>query len=121
MSNINAQAKTLNDIAGVQELSNEAAAIVQGGALVDVYKHHDANGYPYEWLGSANKSSKWQLSPGADNQISGIVVRGGHWRFYDLPGFDEQGDYFDITEPGTYYLGGYFMNDRISSFKRIDV
>lgn len=98
----------LTGIAGVEELSNETAAAIQGGWDLEVYRDYNLK----DRVGSFNVRSP-QVK--ANNQISSVKINAGVWRFYDLPNY--RGNFLDLG-PGTHNLVG-FTNDGISSLKQI--
>jgi hypothetical protein len=110
MSNTSIQ--DLNQFAELQELSNETAATVQGGAAMHLYRHANF----VDQLGAFDGGGLRTLSSNANNQTSSIVINSGRWRFYNLPGWNVAGGYIDLG-PGRYNLRRF--NDKISSFKRI--
>lgn len=113
----------LTGIAGVQELDNEAAAAIQGGDALELYKDTGVFGAS-GLLGSFNTGGKRRLSSNANDQISSIVIRDGRWRFYENENYGGASLEFG---PGRYDLPLYVLrfnpptswNDQISSFKRI--
>ncbi|GAB4471988.1 MAG: hypothetical protein OHK0037_31590 [Elainellaceae cyanobacterium] len=105
MSNINS--------AAVEEISNAAAAMIQGGRDAIVYKHANQ----VEELGSYRIGTQ-SLSSRANDQISSIVINSGVWAFFEHARY--RGRFFILTK-GSYNLTGLrsFWNDRISSFRKI--
>jgi hypothetical protein len=108
----------------VEELSNDAAATIQGGR-VELYRHH-ARHPKNERLGVFNGGGLRRLSSNANNQISAIRISagGGTWRFYDFPNWlpGGSGGTWTIRAPrsGTaWYNVPARLNDKISSFRRI--
>src|SRR4028118_781092 len=95
----------------VEELDNEAAAAIQGGYDLQVYRH--ANGI--DMLGDFSTSRSF-LSSNANDQISSIRVKAGTWRFYEHA--DYGGRVWDVIAPGLRNVPSWF-NDTISSWMRI--
>lgn len=94
----------------VEELDNEVAATIQGGAGLDVYRH--VNGR--DLLGSFNFASS-SLSSNANNQISSVRINAGRWKFYEYPNY--VGRVWEVTTRGLHNVPSWF-NDTISSLKR---
>jgi hypothetical protein len=94
----------------VEELDNEVAATIQGGADLEVYRHVNAK----DLLGTFNFGSS-TLSSNANNQISSVRVNAGRWRFYEYPHYI--GRVWEITNRGLYNAPPWF-NDTISSLRR---
>jgi len=94
-----------------EELDNETAAAIGGGAKIEVYR--DSNSRVN--LGSFNTGSA-QLSALANNKISSIKVNAGTWVLYDLP--NHQGESSVRYGPGSHNLPS-LLNDRTSSLKQV--
>lgn len=95
----------------VEELDNEVAATIQGGANLEVYRHINGR----DLLGTFNVGSS-ALSSNANNQISSVRVNGGRWRFFE--NFNYGGRIWDVTTRGLHNVPSWF-NDKISSFRSI--
>jgi hypothetical protein len=110
MSNINNQTKTLNDIAEVQDLSNETAAAIQGGEL-RLYDFENRT----ELLGTFTFGGKRRLI--ANDQISSIVITDGKaWRFYEHA--DYKGFARTYRGPANLVLPPE-LNNKVSSFQQV--
>jgi len=100
-----------------QELGNETAAAIQGGANLTLYNNDNFTGR----LGEFNFGQVPRLSVNANNKIESIVITNGTWRFYT--GEDFTGSSRTYTKNsgtnGRINLPASFDNV-ISSFKRID-
>jgi hypothetical protein len=93
----------------VQELGNEDAAAITGGANLELY---DTNNFDQR-LGSFDYGGKPRLIH--NDQISSIIVRAGQWRLY------EHADYKGYAK--TYGKGRHVLNARlnnkVSSFQEV--
>jgi hypothetical protein len=110
MNNITQQSLELNTIAGVEDLSNENAATIQGGWDLIAYDGLNGKG---SVLGKFN-FGKSVLSPGGNNKISSVRINAGRWKFSD--GFYGTGESQRIRKTGLFNFGS--LNNRISSLKR---
>jgi hypothetical protein len=117
MSNINNQVTSLdNAMFGIEDLSCDAAANVQGGAAMTLYRHANRGG---DVLGSFDGGGLRRMSSNANDQTSSVTITEGKWKFYD------QSNWIDIPfvndsvvlGAGTYNFVG--LNDKISSFRRV--
>ena len=99
----------LTGIAGVQELSHETAAAIQGGAALEVFGDRNFE----DRVGSFNVRSP-QVK--ANDQISSFRINAGTWRFFEDANY--KGRYLDAFGSGNFVLKGFWDN-RISSLKRI--
>jgi len=89
-----------------EELDNETAAAIGGGAKIEVYR--DSNSRVS--LGSFNTGSA-QLSLAANDKISSIKVNEGAWTLYEHANFRGQSVMYG---PGSHNLPLWF-NDKTSS------
>lgn len=112
MSNIN-QTNNLYTIDTVQDLSQESAAAIQGGAAVELY--NDSNFR--RPLVSTNAGTP-NVGNNVNDRTTSIVINEGVWRFYTDSNY--RGVSADLR-PGRYAnIGlGIIPNDSISSFRRI--
>ncbi len=117
MSNSNNQIKDIYNIPGVEDLSHDTAANIQGGRdyAMTLYRHVDLK----DVLGQFDGGGLRKLSSNADNQASSVRITEGKWKFYtrsnwvDLPFSNDT-----VTlGKGDWNLNGF--NDSISSFRRI--
>ena len=96
----------------VNEIDNETAATIQGGAAMTLYRH----GIGSEILGEFNGGGLRRLSTNANNQASSVKITAGKWKFYDYPEWNPLGASVELGV-GTWNFVG--LNDKISSFKRV--
>ena len=113
MSNINNQTNNLYTIDTVQDLSQESAAAVQGGAALELYDDSD-----FRKLLVVTNANTRNVGNDVNDRITSIVVNQGRWRFYTDSNFRSVSA--DLG-PGRYpNIGlGIIRNDSISSFRRI--
>ncbi|AFY89184.1 beta/gamma crystallin-related protein [Chroococcidiopsis thermalis] len=105
----------LDTTLAVQELDNETSAAIQGGYNLQLFDDYDAK---TGLLGSFNKGGKANLI--ADNKISSIKIKGGQWRFYEHPNFNQGKPGYELTlGKGTWHLRGNALNNQISSFQKV--
>jgi Beta/Gamma crystallin len=112
MTHINNQTQNLFAIDAVQDLSEESAAAIQGGADLELYDDMNfKKPLVFTNTDSANVGNK------VNDRISSIVVNKGVWRFFT----DTQGRGVSLDlGPGRHaYIGKMIPNDSISSFQRI--
>ncbi len=115
MSKLNNQSIDIFTISGVQDLSNENAAAVAGGAVSSVSLGAEING-ELEFFDVPSGGIDDLSIVGFDNIAERVTVNSGTWRFYDLPGFE--GDSIDIEgETGGTILGD--LTGKVSSVERI--
>jgi Beta/Gamma crystallin len=93
-----------------QELDNETAAAIGGGANIDVYRDSNLR----VKLGSFNFGSA-RLSPAANDKISSVRVNAGTWRLYEHVNYQGR---FVTYRPGSHNVPLWF-NDRTSSLRKI--
>jgi hypothetical protein len=109
MSNIN-QTNNLYTIDTVQDLSQESAAAIQGGAEIIVYRDANFRGNALKLTGN-NANSQYQFRGAFNNSISSIKVLSGTWEFFtnsDRTGLAQ------TLKPGNYSRLDPQMNDTIS-------
>lgn len=113
MSNINNQTNNLYTIDTVQDLSQESAAAIQGGAAVELYD--DSN---FRKRLVSTDSGTRNVGNNVNDRVTSIVINQGRWRFYTDSNF--RGVSADLG-PGRYpNIGlGIIPNDSISSFRRV--
>lgn len=114
MSNINNQIKKLYSIEAVQDLSQESAAAVTGGADVTLWSRPGPSGAFLE-LNSAVRDLR---AYGFANRTSAIQVQNNQtWRFYTGRNFT--GRFFDVgPDEGRGVLPG-FIDNNIESLRAI--
>jgi Beta/Gamma crystallin len=118
MSNMNSQTQSLSNLIGVQDLPNEVAAAIQGGASMELYETPDKKNR----LGSFNFGRVPRLSENADNKISSIAISEGEWIFYKDPDFKgaslrlPKADYWTLK--GAKFNDGTSADNAISSFEK---
>lgn len=112
MSSIN-QTNNLYTIDTVQDLSQESAAAIQGGAALELYDNMDFGNL----LVSTNDGTP-NVGNDVNDRVTSIVVNEGVWRFHTDSQF--RGVSADLG-PGRYAnIGlGIIPNDSITSFQRI--
>jgi len=101
----------LNNFPGVQELSDQRAAVIQGGFDLKIYRHGDQK----DKMASFNFGIK-QLASNSNNQTSSVYIRAGRWRFYNFSGWNSLGGFIE-RGPGKHNLPSW-LNDKISSIQR---
>jgi hypothetical protein len=116
MSKLNNQSIDLFAIPCVQNLTNENAAAVSGGALeptdVTLYSEPDALGYEF----GSNKKIENLSDFGFNDATGSIFVSNAQtWRFYENANFE--GAFIDVG-PGEFFNAGDF-GMTISSFQAI--
>ncbi len=112
MFNIN-QTNNLYTIDTVQDLSQESAAAIQGGAAVELYDHSNFRGLLVSTnVGTPNVGSR------VNDRVTSIKINQGVWRFYVDSNY--RGVSTDLG-PGQYAnIGlGRIPNDSITSFRRV--
>jgi Beta/Gamma crystallin len=117
MSNTNNQVTSLdNAMFGIEDLSCDVAANVQGGAAMELYRHANLQG---DRLAAFSGGGVRTMSSNANNQASSVKITSGKWKFYDLPNWIDVPFRTDsvVLGAGTYNFVG--LNDKISSFRRI--
>jgi hypothetical protein len=118
MSNIN-QPVDIFAILGVQDLSNENAAALTGGA---------SGGVKDVTLSVKDKNGKTITSFASDDAVRNLgnfdnkatfaaVNNNKTWRFYNLPNFDESGGFEDVGPDTARNLTK--MKGKVSSFKAL--
>ncbi len=104
----------------VNEIDNEAAATIQGGADLIIYRDY---GDKSTWLGQFNTKSPYELSKTANDAISGVIINKGTWKFFKNAGFEaKNGPYDSFTlnaKPGEWQAIPKDFNDKISSFRKL--
>jgi Beta/Gamma crystallin len=113
MSNINNKTQDLFALDTVQDLDNESAAAIQGGAAVELFA--DSNfGTP---LVRTNEGSA-NVGDGVNDRTTSIIINRGKWRFYTDSNF--RGVSADLGPGRHSNIGlGIIPNDSITSFKRL--
>ncbi|MGL5939213.1 MAG: hypothetical protein ACRC2S_02315 [Waterburya sp.] len=115
MSKLNNQSIDLFAIPGVQDLSNENAAAVAGGAVSSVSLGAEIGG-ELEFFDVPSGGIEDLGEVGFDNIAERVTVETGTWRFYDEPGFE--GESIDIEgQTGGNILGD--LTGRVSSVRRV--
>lgn len=120
MSKLNNQLNALRNIDAVQDLTNENAASISGGADVTIYDD-------LLFLGDKAEINEGQMNLGGfDNKTSSIkvdsVVNKKTWRFYKEPNFqgDRAGiDYIDVKPGEELACLPQSFDNQISSLKSI--
>jgi hypothetical protein len=125
LNNMNST-KDLYNIPGVEDLSCDTAAAVQGGAAMTLYRHINLKG---DVLAKFDGGGVRWMSSNANNQASSVKITEGRWRFFSSPNWNpigvEGGPGWVTLGRGTYNftdirnLIGGSLNDKISSFKRV--
>ncbi len=123
MFTINNQPQDLFAIDCVQDLSNESASTVSGGADVTLWNNTNFTGTKIASNAKVPdlKASKFKF----DNKASSVAVDGKvnkkKWRFYVNPKYDTKGGYFDVSPGKRVSLTGSLakFNNKISSFQAI--
>jgi hypothetical protein len=117
---INSQTQNLFAIDAVQDLSEESAAAIQGGAHLEHAGAHlelyDDSNFRKRLV--STNSGIGNVGKKANDRTTSIVINKGVWRFFT----DTQGrGVFADLGPGRYAnIGlGIIPNDSISSFQRI--
>lgn len=113
MSHGNKQTNDIYNLSGVEDLSCDTAANIQGGAAMELYRHANLKG---DRLAAFNGGGVRTMSSNANNQASSVRIREGKWAFYDLPFWNGWGRGVTLG-PGTWNFIG--LNDKISSLKRV--
>lgn len=111
MLNTKEHFEQLETTLAVKELDDEAAAAIQGGWDLQVYRHANL----VDKLGSFN-FGKSRLSSNADDQITSFRINAGRWRFYT--GANYTGRFFTWDKKGDWNVAASF-NDVISSIRRV--
>jgi hypothetical protein len=109
MSNIN-QTNNLYTIDTVQDLSQESAAAIQGGAEIVVYTDADFRGKSLILRGN-NANGQHQFLGAFNNSISSIKVLSGTWQFFTN---SNRTGLAQTLKPGNYRRLDAQMNDTIS-------
>ncbi|NJP09818.1 MAG: hypothetical protein HC866_10290 [Leptolyngbyaceae cyanobacterium RU_5_1] len=118
MTKIDNQTQLLNNLSDVQELTDQTAAALQGGALMTAFEHdpsRDPRGRG-RVIAAFNFGSRPVISPRNNDQISSIRITGGVWEFFEHINF---GGAKLTLGAGNWNLGGSWWNDKISSFRRV--
>lgn len=114
MSNINNQNKELYSVEAVQDLSQECAAAVTGGADVVLWSQPGPGGTPLE----VNSAIQDLGTYGFANRTSAIqVLNNQTWRFY--AGRNFTGQYFDVGPDTGRGVLPSFIDNNIESLKAI--
>lgn len=128
MSNNMNRIKDIYNTPGVEDLSCDAAANIQGGRdyAMTLYRHIDSEG---DKLAEFDGGGVRWMSSNANNQASSVRITEGRWRFFSSPNWNpvgvEGGPGWVTLGPGTHNftdvrnLIGVSLNDKISSFKRV--
>jgi Beta/Gamma crystallin len=117
MSNINNQVTSLdNAMFGIEDLSCNAAANVQGGAAMTLYRHANLQG---DVLGSFNGGGLRSLSSNANDQISSVRITEGKWQFFSESNWINVPFKKDTVTLGPGTRNFVRLNDKISSFRRV--
>jgi len=113
MSNINNQTNNLYTIDTVQDLSQESAAAIQGGAAVELYDDSNFR----KRLVSTNSGTP-NVGNRVNDRVTSIVINQGVWQFFTDSNFRGVSA---TLRPGRYAnIGlGIIPNDSISSFRRV--
>ena len=109
MSNIN-QTNDLYTIDTVQDLSQESAAAIQGGAEIIVYRDADFRGNALK-IRANNANEQYQFLGAFNNSISSIKVLSGTWQFFTN---SNRTGLTQTLKPGNYRRLDAQMNDTIS-------
>ena len=97
----------------VNELDNQTAAAIQGGAAMTLYRHANLTG---DILAAFDGGGVRTMSSNANNQASSVRITEGKWRFYDLPYWNPLGRSVELGVGVWNFVG---LNDKISSLRRI--
>jgi hypothetical protein len=89
-----------------EELDNEKAAAIGGGAKIELYRDSNFGGF----LGGYNTASA-RLSPAANDKTSSIKVNEGVWALYEYANFRGQSIMY---AQGSHKIPSWF-NDKTSS------
>lgn len=97
----------------MQDLDNESAAAIQGGAAVELFADSNFRKPLVKTdEGSAN------VGDGVNDRTTSIIINSGKWRFYTDSNF--RGVSTDLGRGRYSNIGlGLIPNDSITSFKRI--
>lgn len=113
MSDINNKIQDFFTLSVVQDLENESAAAISGGAAVELY-NDDNFGKP---LVQTNSDSP-NVGNDVNDRVTSIVINEGVWRFYTDSQY--RGVSADLGVGRYPNIGlGIIPNDSISSFKRV--
>lgn len=103
------------DAIAVQELENETAAAIQGGAAVTLYEHES---YNQKKDGRVKPISSSTRNVGSINdKTTSIKVSSGIWEFYKDENYN--GLLFTLKAGESYSKLPKDWNDRISSVKKV--
>jgi hypothetical protein len=105
--------KQLDATLAVNELDNQTAAAIQGGAAMTLYRHANLTG---DILAAFDGGGVRTMSSNADNQASSVRITEGKWKFYDLPYWVPLGQSVELGVGVWNFVG---LNDKISSLRRI--
>jgi hypothetical protein len=109
MFNIN-QTNNLHTIDTVQDLSQESAAAIQGGAEMIVYTDANFRGNSVR-LSANDANTQRQLIGKFNNSISSIKILSGTWQFFTN---NDRSGLAQTLGPGNYNRLDPRMNDTIS-------
>lgn len=113
MSNINNKTQDLFALDIIQDLDNESAAAIQGGAAVELF--NDSNFR--KPIVKTNRGTR-NVGERANDRTTSIIINSGKWRFYTDSNF--RGVSTDLGRGRYANIGlGRIPNDSITSFKRI--
>jgi hypothetical protein len=99
-----------------QELDNQTAAAIQGGAAMTLYRHANLTG---DILAEFNGGGVRTMSSNANDQASSVRITEGKWKFYDARYWLDIPGAADTVELGVGNWNFVGLNDRISSFRRV--
>lgn len=116
MSKKKNQSKFLNNIKAIEDISQESAAAISGGALettdVTLYSESDLQGFQFP----SNKKIEDLTEFGFNDATGSIAIANDKtWRFYEDANF--QGQYIDVGPGQSANAGDFGM--QISSFKAL--
>ncbi len=113
MSNINNQTNNLYTIDTVQDLSQESAAAIQGGAAVELYADSNFRNR----MVSTDRGTP-NVGRGVNDRTTSIVINQGVWEFYTDTNY--RGVSTRLGRGRYANIGlGTIPNDSISSFRRV--
>ncbi|MBW4532863.1 MAG: beta/gamma crystallin family protein [Pleurocapsa minor HA4230-MV1] len=113
MSNINNKTQDLFALDTVQDLDNESAAAIQGGAAVELFADSNFRKSMVKTdEGSAN------VGDGVNDRTTSIIINSGKWRFYTDSNFRGVSTTLGVGRHANVGLGS-IPNDSITSFRRI--
>lgn len=120
MVNSSNQEKELHLLSDVEDLPFDAAASIQGGAAMELYRHPNLKG---DRLAAFDGGGVRSMSGNANNQATSVRIEEGRWQFFDLPGwpsiFGRPIGRAVTLGRGTYDFRSFKLDDRVSSFRRV--